>query len=97
MKTDTRVLQNVRRRPSASFHSADLPCSRLRAAASEDHAALGRLQAGPQTPGQTTGVTGARSFADVAPPQSDSIGLQVINKHRCCSRSIQQLIAGSTG
>ncbi|MGH0147288.1 UNVERIFIED_CONTAM: hypothetical protein FKN15_012799 [Acipenser sinensis] len=35
-------------------------CSRLRATASEDNAALGSLQASPQAPSQTTGVAGAR-------------------------------------
>ncbi|MGH0138929.1 UNVERIFIED_CONTAM: hypothetical protein FKN15_035620 [Acipenser sinensis] len=44
----------------------DSPCSNLRATVSEDNAALGSLQASPQEPGQTTGVTGARSaFLDV--------------------------------
>ncbi|MGH0145997.1 UNVERIFIED_CONTAM: hypothetical protein FKN15_019426 [Acipenser sinensis] len=37
---DTRVLRNVRRQPSTSFHSAGPPCSRFRVTASEDHAAL---------------------------------------------------------
>ncbi|MGH0118823.1 UNVERIFIED_CONTAM: hypothetical protein FKN15_056210 [Acipenser sinensis] len=32
------------------------PCSHLRATASKDHAALSRLQAGPQASGQSTGV-----------------------------------------
>ncbi|MGH0153082.1 UNVERIFIED_CONTAM: hypothetical protein FKN15_023816 [Acipenser sinensis] len=35
-----------------------LPSSHLRATASEDHAALGNLQAGPQVPGQSTEVAG---------------------------------------
>ncbi|MGH0142252.1 UNVERIFIED_CONTAM: hypothetical protein FKN15_024049 [Acipenser sinensis] len=35
----------------------------FRATASEDHAALGRLQAGPQAPGQSTGVAAARLVA----------------------------------
>ncbi|MGH0142370.1 UNVERIFIED_CONTAM: hypothetical protein FKN15_077809 [Acipenser sinensis] len=34
-----------------------MPCSHLKA--TEDHAALGNLQAGPQAPGQSTGVAGA--------------------------------------
>ncbi|MGH0184542.1 UNVERIFIED_CONTAM: hypothetical protein FKN15_024198 [Acipenser sinensis] len=42
------------------LYTADSPCSRLRATASEDNAALGSLQACPQAPGQTTGVAGAR-------------------------------------
>ncbi|MGH0151576.1 UNVERIFIED_CONTAM: hypothetical protein FKN15_030360 [Acipenser sinensis] len=37
-----------------------LPCIHLRATALEDHAALGNLQAGPQVPGQSTGVIGAQ-------------------------------------
>ncbi|MGH0149603.1 UNVERIFIED_CONTAM: hypothetical protein FKN15_048988 [Acipenser sinensis] len=46
-----------KRVPSAArFFTADSPCSRLRATASEDNAALGSLQASPQAPGQTTGV-----------------------------------------
>ncbi|MGH0153639.1 UNVERIFIED_CONTAM: hypothetical protein FKN15_052373 [Acipenser sinensis] len=48
------------RQPPTSLHSADSPCSRLRATASNDNAALGNLQASPQAPGQTTGVAGAR-------------------------------------
>ncbi|MGH0128586.1 UNVERIFIED_CONTAM: hypothetical protein FKN15_030175 [Acipenser sinensis] len=47
---------------AASLHSADSPCSRLRATASEDNAALGSLQASPQAPCQTTGVAGARNL-----------------------------------
>ncbi|MGH0136163.1 UNVERIFIED_CONTAM: hypothetical protein FKN15_025589 [Acipenser sinensis] len=39
---------------------SDSPCSRLRATASEDNAALGSLQASPQEPSQTTRVAGAR-------------------------------------
>ncbi|MGH0175911.1 UNVERIFIED_CONTAM: hypothetical protein FKN15_017452 [Acipenser sinensis] len=53
--------------PSAAHfftHSADSPCSRLRATAWEDNAALGSLQASPQAPGQTTGVAGARRAED---------------------------------
>ncbi|MGH0143188.1 UNVERIFIED_CONTAM: hypothetical protein FKN15_019138 [Acipenser sinensis] len=38
------VLRSVCRQPPASLHSADSPCSRLRATASEDNAALGSLQ-----------------------------------------------------
>ncbi|MGH0150114.1 UNVERIFIED_CONTAM: hypothetical protein FKN15_018273 [Acipenser sinensis] len=53
-------------KPPASLHSADSPCSRLRATASEDNAALGSLQASLQAPGQTTGVAGAR-FSDSQP------------------------------
>ncbi|MGH0119315.1 UNVERIFIED_CONTAM: hypothetical protein FKN15_025786 [Acipenser sinensis] len=45
------------RQPTAFFHTADSPCSHPRATASEDNAALGSLQASPQAPGQTTGVT----------------------------------------
>ncbi|MGH0152246.1 UNVERIFIED_CONTAM: hypothetical protein FKN15_022032 [Acipenser sinensis] len=39
---------------------SDSPCSRHRATASEDNAALGSLQASMQASGQTTGVAGAR-------------------------------------
>ncbi|MGH0121955.1 UNVERIFIED_CONTAM: hypothetical protein FKN15_077436 [Acipenser sinensis] len=49
--------------PHTSLHAADSPCSRLRATASEDNAALGILQASPQAPGQTTGVAGRSSGA----------------------------------
>ncbi|MGH0164372.1 UNVERIFIED_CONTAM: hypothetical protein FKN15_053962 [Acipenser sinensis] len=41
--------------------STGLPCSHLRATASEDHTALGNLQADPQAPSQSTGVAGARA------------------------------------
>ncbi|MGH0140766.1 UNVERIFIED_CONTAM: hypothetical protein FKN15_026156 [Acipenser sinensis] len=58
------VLRNVCRQPTASFHTADPPCSHLRATVSEDNAALGSLQASLQAPGQTTGVAAALS-ADV--------------------------------
>ncbi|MGH0172450.1 UNVERIFIED_CONTAM: hypothetical protein FKN15_063515 [Acipenser sinensis] len=54
------VLRNVCRQPPASLHSANSPCSHLRATASEDNAALGSLQASPQAPSQTTGVAGVR-------------------------------------
>ncbi|MGH0144381.1 UNVERIFIED_CONTAM: hypothetical protein FKN15_051872 [Acipenser sinensis] len=54
------VFRSVCRQPPASLHSADSPCSRLRASASEDNAALGSLQASPQAPGQTTGVAEKR-------------------------------------
>ncbi|MGH0172013.1 UNVERIFIED_CONTAM: hypothetical protein FKN15_073445 [Acipenser sinensis] len=37
-----------------------LPCSHLSATVSEDLTALDNLQAGPQTPGQSTGVADAR-------------------------------------
>ncbi|MGH0157959.1 UNVERIFIED_CONTAM: hypothetical protein FKN15_034748 [Acipenser sinensis] len=45
------------------------PCSYLRAAASEDNAALGSLQASPQAPGQSTGVT----LADLSPPHPSDV------------------------
>ncbi|MBN3271488.1 HOME1 protein, partial [Polyodon spathula] len=51
------------RQPNALFHTADSPCSHLRATASEDNAALGSLQTSPQAHGQTTEVAGARSSA----------------------------------
>ncbi|MGH0185792.1 UNVERIFIED_CONTAM: hypothetical protein FKN15_019066 [Acipenser sinensis] len=57
---DIRILRNVCRQPSASFHSAGPPCNYLGATVSENHAALGSLQARLQAPGQSTGVTGAR-------------------------------------
>ncbi|MGH0147251.1 UNVERIFIED_CONTAM: hypothetical protein FKN15_011610 [Acipenser sinensis] len=63
-KTDTRIFRNVHRQLSSSFHSAGLPCSHLRATVSVDHTALGNLQAGPQAPGQSTGVAGARGAED---------------------------------
>ncbi|MGH0156859.1 UNVERIFIED_CONTAM: hypothetical protein FKN15_033545 [Acipenser sinensis] len=50
------VLRSVCCQPTASFHTADSPCSHLRATASKDKAAPGSLQASPQAPGQTTGV-----------------------------------------
>ncbi|MGH0138839.1 UNVERIFIED_CONTAM: hypothetical protein FKN15_029096 [Acipenser sinensis] len=54
------VLRSVCHQPTASFHTADSPCSHLRGVASEDNAALGSLQASPEAPDQTTGVAGAR-------------------------------------
>ncbi|MGH0122025.1 UNVERIFIED_CONTAM: hypothetical protein FKN15_007369 [Acipenser sinensis] len=59
----TRTCSPPKRVPSADrfFHTADSPCSRLRATESEDNAALGSLQASLQAPGQTTGVAGARA------------------------------------
>ncbi|MGH0172537.1 UNVERIFIED_CONTAM: hypothetical protein FKN15_063031 [Acipenser sinensis] len=42
------------------INNAGLPCNQLGATASEDRAAPGSLQAGPQAPGQSTGVAGAR-------------------------------------
>ncbi|MGH0149446.1 UNVERIFIED_CONTAM: hypothetical protein FKN15_061434 [Acipenser sinensis] len=36
-------------------------CNHLGATASEDHAVPGSLQAGPQAPGQSTGIAGTRN------------------------------------
>ncbi|MGH0129897.1 UNVERIFIED_CONTAM: hypothetical protein FKN15_029239 [Acipenser sinensis] len=51
-----------KRVPSADrfFTHCGLTMQPPRATASEDNTALGSLQASPQAPGQTTGVTGAR-------------------------------------
>ncbi|MGH0131607.1 UNVERIFIED_CONTAM: hypothetical protein FKN15_047107 [Acipenser sinensis] len=40
--------------------TSGLPCSQPRATMLEDNAVLGSLQASPQAPSQSTGVTGAR-------------------------------------
>ncbi|MGH0142498.1 UNVERIFIED_CONTAM: hypothetical protein FKN15_040948 [Acipenser sinensis] len=61
-------------RNSQEFHHRlpGPPCSYLRATALEDHAALGCLQAGPQAPGQSTGVasawTGVREICHAKEP-----------------------------
>ncbi|MBN3280718.1 GRIK2 protein, partial [Polyodon spathula] len=64
--------QNAQLEKSTSLHTADSPCSQLRATASKDNAALGSLQANPQEPSKTTGVTGTwwaeDTLADLNPP-----------------------------
>ncbi|MGH0147217.1 UNVERIFIED_CONTAM: hypothetical protein FKN15_051387 [Acipenser sinensis] len=63
------------RQPPASLHSADSPCSRLRATASEDNAALGSLQASPQAPCQTTGGISTHNSGDVGSRDQPKSGL----------------------
>ncbi|MGH0169601.1 UNVERIFIED_CONTAM: hypothetical protein FKN15_056967 [Acipenser sinensis] len=68
---DTHQMERALSAVNFFFHSAGLPCSHLRATVSEDNAGLGK-QAGPQVPGQSTGVTGMLlpedTLADLSPP-----------------------------
>ncbi|MGH0163629.1 UNVERIFIED_CONTAM: hypothetical protein FKN15_069370 [Acipenser sinensis] len=54
-----------------------LPCSHLRATASEDNAALGSLQASTQVPVQSTGATGACAEIKISQGRIDGESGQV--------------------
>ncbi|MGH0143826.1 UNVERIFIED_CONTAM: hypothetical protein FKN15_001251 [Acipenser sinensis] len=56
-------------------HIKSPPCSHLTATVSEDKAALGSLQASPQAPSQSTGVTGGRRRQWFLPRFSAQFGM----------------------
>ncbi|MGH0136084.1 UNVERIFIED_CONTAM: hypothetical protein FKN15_019042 [Acipenser sinensis] len=93
-KTNTRCTPKSVPSADRIFTHCRLTMQPPRATVSEDNAALGSLQASPQAPGQTTGVTGARAAG--RGQQSSNNRLSVMAVTRGVKNEYMGLLSGAS-